>query len=113
MILALIPYSPNLRFTKSHTGMSSATVLIPTKEPNHVVTSIIGDEAASPIGGGRGCLYIHYDSLIVTFCNININWSLRSRKAIPTLSYLPDVSCLDELLTYADRDSTVDASREL
>ena len=48
VILALIPYSPSLRFTKSHFGISRATVLMPTKDPNHVVTSIMGDEAARP-----------------------------------------------------------------
>ena len=48
VILELMPYSPSLIETTSHLGLRKATVLIPTKEPHHVVISMIGEALASP-----------------------------------------------------------------
>ena len=48
VILALIPYRPNLREPMSHFGLRKATVLMPTKEPHHVVNSMMGDALANP-----------------------------------------------------------------
>ena len=48
VMLALIPYRPNLREPMSQFGLRNATVLIPTKEPHHVVISMMGDALANP-----------------------------------------------------------------